>query len=259
MAVEWNEAVYSVAGTNIRALEAGRGAPVLVLHHDIGTLERLPFYDALASQYRVILPIHPGWGLKSERPEWMRSVRDIAAMYRMHLAAQGIEKAHLVGLGFGGWIAAEMATMAPNDTGKVALVGPMGIQPKEAYIMDMAIIGYLDYAQAFFQDPAKFHEVYGEPDGDMLEGFDICREMCFRTAWKPYMFSQTLPNLLQSVPNEALVVWGEHDQVVPPECADLYCAALPNARKATVAGSGHAVDMEKPEVLTDLVSSFFGV
>ena len=110
---DWNEATHSVAGTNVRVLEAGSGPPVVILHHDIGTLDRLPFYDALAAEHRVILPIHPGWGLNIERPEWMRSVRDIAAMYRMHLAAQGIQKAHLVGLGFGGWIAAEMASTTP--------------------------------------------------------------------------------------------------------------------------------------------------
>lgn len=256
MAVDWKEAAHSVAGTNLTVREAGSGAPVMVLHHDIGTPERLPFYDALAEKYRVILPVHPGWGMNSERPEWMRSVRDIAAMYRMHLAAEGIEKAHLVGLGFGGWIAAEMATMAPNDTGKLVLAGAMGMQPKDGYIMDMAVHGYLDYARAFFHDETKFGEVWGEPDGDMLENFDICREMCFRTAWKPYMFSQTLPNLLQSVPNETLLVWGDDDKIVPAECADLYCAALPNARKEIVKGSGHAVDMEQPQELAGLVGGF---
>ena len=120
----------------------------------------------------------------------------------------------------------------------------------------MAIVGYLDYARAFFHDPAKFTQVYGEPTGDMLEGFDICREMCFRTAWKPYMFSQTLPNLLQSMTAETLVVWGEHDKVVPISSCERYMASLPNARKEIVKGSGHAVDMEKPDDLASLVNSF---
>ena len=210
----------------------------------------------MAAQYQVIIPTHPGWGLNSERPEWMRSVRDIAAMYRMYLTGRGIEKANLVGLGFGGWIAAEMATMSGNDVGKVALVGAMGIQPTDGFIMDMSIVGYLDYARAFFAEPARFTEVYGEPTGDMLEGFDICREMCFRIAWKPYMYSQTLPNLLQSMPAETLVVWGENDTVVPMSSCNLYMESLPNARKEIVAGSGHAVDMDKPDQLAGLVGDF---
>ena len=43
MAVDWKEAAHSVAGTNVRVLEAGSGEPLVLLHHDIGTLERLPF------------------------------------------------------------------------------------------------------------------------------------------------------------------------------------------------------------------------
>jgi pimeloyl-ACP methyl ester carboxylesterase len=256
MAIEWKEATVNVAGTNLRVMEAGSGAPTLILHHDIGTLDRLPFYDAMAAQCHVIIPTHPGWGLNSERPEWMRSVRDMAVMYRLYLADRGIEKANLVGLGFGGWVAAEMATMSGNDLGKVALVGAMGIQPTEGYILDMAIIGYLDYAWAFFADKATFTTVYGEPTGDMLEGFDICREMCFRTAWKPYMFSQTLPDLLKSMTAETLVVWGENDAVVPMSSCDRYMESLPNARKEIVAGSGHAVDMEQPDQLAGLVGGF---
>ncbi len=256
MAIEWKEATVNVAGTNLRVMEAGSGAPTLILHHDIGTLDRLPFYDAMAAQCQVIIPIHPGWGLNSERPEWMRAVRDIAAMYRMYLSGRGIEKANLVGLGFGGWIAAEMATMSGRDIGKVALVGAMGIQPTEGFIMDMAIVGYLDYARAFFAEPARFTEVYGEPTGDMLEGLDICREMCFRIAWKPYMYSPTLPNLLRSMAAETLVVWGEKDAVVPMSSCDRYMESLPNARKEIVAGSGHAVDMDKPDQLASLVGGF---
>jgi pimeloyl-ACP methyl ester carboxylesterase len=257
MAIEWKEGTVNTAGTNVRIMEAGSGVPTLILHHDIGTLDRLPFYDAMAAQGHVIIPTHPGWGINSERPEWLRSVRDIAAMYRMYLAGRGIEKANLVGLGFGGWIAAEMATMSGHDIGKVALVSAMGVQPTEGFILDMAIVGYLDYARAFFANPSRFTDVYGEPTGDMLEGFDLCREMCFRTAWKPYMYSLTLPHLLKSMTAETLVVWGEKDSVVPMSSCDRYMESLPNARKEIVAGSGHAVDMDKPDQLASLVSSFF--
>ena len=256
MPVDWKETTVSVAGTSVRVMEAGSGTPTLILHHDIGTLDKLPFYEAMAAQCHVIVPTHPGWGLGIERPEWMRSVRDMAAMYRMYLVGRGITKPNLIGLGFGGWIAAEMATMAPADTGKVVLVGAMGVQPTEGYILDMAIVGYLDYARAFFHDEAEFTEVYGEPDGDMLEGFYICREMCFRVAWKPYMFSHTLPNLLESMTNETLVVWGDDDKVVPMSSCDRYMASLPNARKEIVASCGHAVDMEKPDELAALAGAF---
>ena len=95
----------------------GGGPPVLVLHHDIGAPERPAFYDALARHFTVFAPSHPGYD-GSPRPEWMRSVRDVAVVYQSLLAqherTRGPGAVTLVGLGFGGWIAAEMATMSPR-------------------------------------------------------------------------------------------------------------------------------------------------
>ena len=50
--------------------------------------------------------------------------------------------------------------------------------------------------------------MYGDVSTDQLEAWDIAREMSFRTAWKPYMYSQTLPHLLGGIRSPALVVWG---------------------------------------------------
>jgi len=108
----WAESKYEIPGAKLHLARAGSGKPVVVLHHETGTPDRLPFYDALAERYDVLVPHHPGYS-RSERPDWMRSVRDIAIVYRGMLSELGIKNAALVGLGFGGWIAAEMAIMAP--------------------------------------------------------------------------------------------------------------------------------------------------
>src|ERR1051326_1317078 len=141
MAVAWNEQRIELGEVKLRLWRGGpkdQGArPVLVLHHDIGTPDRLPFYDALAEKYDVVVPHHPGYG-RSERPEWMRSGRDIAVVYRGLLADPGLDNAALIGLGFGGWIAAEMASMAPRDLAGLVLVGAMGIKPPDGDILDQA-------------------------------------------------------------------------------------------------------------------------
>ncbi len=254
--VQWRTETVEVAGTPVCLRRAGAGEPVLILHHDFGLVDELPFADALAATHDVLVPEHPGFGA-SERAEWMRSARDLAVLYRGLLAGQGLAGASLVGLGFGGWLAAEMATMAPADLGKLVLVGAMGIQPKDAYIADQALVGYMDYARAAFHDQARFDAVYGaEPTNDQLEFWDICREMCFRIAWKPYMYSQTLPHLLGAVTAPGLVVWGAEDEIVPIECAAAYTAALANARSETIANCGHAVALEQPETLAALVGDF---
>jgi pimeloyl-ACP methyl ester carboxylesterase len=254
--VNWTDSTIDAAGTKVHLSRAGRGRPVLVLHHETGTLDRLPFYDALAAQYDVLVPHHPGYS-RSPRPDWMRSVRDIAVVYRGLLSELGVNKPVLVGLGFGGWIAAEMASMAPADLSHLVLVGAMGIKPPHGDILDLAVTGYIDYARAGFHDQKAFDRVYGaEPSTDQLEMWDVCREMSFRIAWKPYMYSQTLPHLLGSVRAPSLVVWGSEDKVVPPSAAKRYAEALPNAKLELVRGCGHAVDMEQPETLAKLVIPF---
>ena len=121
--------------------------------------------------------------------------------------------------------------MAPADLSRLVLVGAMGIKPPQGDILDLAITGYVDYARAGFHDQKAFDRVYGaEPSIDQLEMWDICREMSFRIAWKPYMYSQTLPHLLGAVRAPALVVWGDDDKVVPQSAAKRYVEALPNAK-----------------------------
>lgn len=258
MASTWKETSLDIAGVKLHLARAGKGAPLLILHHDTGTLPTLPFYEALAARFDVLVPHHPGYG-KSQRPNWLRSVRDIAAMYQNVLVKLDIEQCVLIGLGFGGWIAAEMATQAPRSVSKLVLVGAMGVKPLEGDILDEAIVSYIDYARAGFHDQKVFDAVYGaEPDTDQLEQWDICREMNFRIAWKPYKYSQTLPHLLGGVRAPALVVWGDDDKVVPRSAGEIYKAKLPQARLEIVKNCGHCVDMEKPDELAKLVTSFIG-
>ena len=258
MAVDWASSTVEAGGTKLHVKRGGRGRPLLVLHHETGTLDDLPFYDALAANHEVIVPHHPGYS-RSERPDWMRSVRDIAVIYRGLLSELKVSKAALVGLGFGGWIAAEMATMAPADLSHLVLVGAMGIKPPQGDILDLAITGYIDYARAAFHDQKAFDRVYGaEPTVDQLEMWDICREMSFRIAWKPYMYSQTLPYLLKTMRAPALIVWGDDDKVVPVSAGKRYLESLPDAHLEIVKSCGHAVDMEQPEALAKLVTNFIG-
>jgi pimeloyl-ACP methyl ester carboxylesterase len=188
----------------------------------------------------------------------MRHPRDIAALYQWLLADLGVECASLVGLGFGGWIAAEMAALAPRDFHRLVLVGAMGIKPPEGDIFDQAIVSYIDYARAGFHNQDAFAKNYGEVSTDQLVAWDLCREMCFRIAWKPYMYSQTLPHLLGGVRAPALVVWGGDDKIVPRSAGELYARSLREARFETVRDSGHCVDMEQPEALARLVTPFIG-
>ena len=117
-----------VVGLNERLWEGGTGEPLLVVHHDIGNQGWTPFYAALAERFRVLVPELPGFG-KSDRPAWARHPRDLAIILHLLLDKLEVDSATLVGLGFGGWIAAEMATMGQHRLRRLVLVGAMGIKP----------------------------------------------------------------------------------------------------------------------------------
>jgi pimeloyl-ACP methyl ester carboxylesterase len=241
-------------------VHGGNGPPALVLHHDIGTPERPAFYDALARDFTVFAPSHPGYD-GSPRPDWMRNVRDMAVVYQgllaQHAATREPGTVTLIGLGFGGWIAAEMATMAPRAFRRLVLVGAMGLRPERGEILDQALVSYVDYVRRGFADQQAFDRVFGaEPPTSRLEQWDLNREMTFRIAWKPYMYNASLPHLLGAVATPALIVWGAKDEIVPRECGERYAKSLANARLEIVEGAGHFVDMEKPDELARLVTRF---
>ena len=252
----WTTEEIRLGALTMRLRKGGAGEPMLVLSHDIGSLDRLPFYDLLARRFSVYIPSHPGYD-GSERPNWLRSVRDVAALYQLLLASVGVSGVTLVGLGFGGWVAAEMATMSPQSVRRLVLVGAMGLKPATGEILDQAILSYIAYVRAGFEDQGVFDRLYGaEPPTSLLEQWDLNREMTFRIAWKPYMYSQTLPHLLGGVRTPALIVWGRGDKVVPLECGEAYARALPQSRLSVVERSGHFVEMEQPEALAGLITGF---
>jgi pimeloyl-ACP methyl ester carboxylesterase len=251
-----SERFLEIAGLRTQVLIGGSGPPVVALHHDIGNPGWLPFYERLAERFSVYVPSLPGYG-ESERAEWMRSVRDLVAVEQWLLKELDIEGATLVGLGFGGWVAAEMVSLSPRQFSRLVLVAAMGMKPEAGEILDQAILNHESYVRAGFHDQARFEAVFGaEPETDLLERWDIHRETTFRIAWKPYMYNPVLPHLLGGISAPALVVCGREDRVVPLECGERYRQALPNARLEVLANCGHLVEMEQPDELARLVTAF---
>ena len=247
-----------VAGRRVQYLQGGSGDALLVLHHSIGNPGWLPAYEQLSASRKVLVPDLPGYG-QSERPEWARDPRDIAILLHQMLDKLGHGAVPVVGLGFGGWIAAEMATMNQQRISSLVLVGAPGIQPDEGEILDQMLVDYDEYVKSGFSDEANYTAEFGEdPAAEVRELWDFSREMTARLTWKPYMFNRRLPHLLQEVQTPTLLVWGADDRVVPMAVAQAYEAALPNASIEVVADSGHLVDMEQPGRLAELVAAHIG-
>lgn len=250
-----SEQTIELEGRKLRYLKGGSGRPLMVLHHSTGNLGWLPIHEQLASNFQVIVPDMPGYG-GSERPDWAREPRDLAILMLQALDKLGLEQINLVGLGFGGFVAAEMATMNQSRLASLVLIGAPGIQPDEGEIMDQMMVDYPEYVKAGFAEEATFVKLFGEPvDQEVQTVWDFSREMTARLTWKPYMFNRRLPHLLKEVQTPALLIWGERDAVVPPVVGQQYKRALRNAKLEVVRGCGHLVEMEEPERVAALIAA----
>ena len=248
------ELAIDVAGGEVLVRTAGGGDPILVLHHDIGAHAWTEFYERLAERFTVYLPDLPGYG-RSKRPEWARNVRDLAALAGLTLDELDLPQASVAGLGFGGFLAAELATAAQARIRRLTLAGAMGVKPRQGEIFDQFLVSHEDYVRAGFADPAGFGEHFGEEsDIDQLMVWDVNREMTTRIGWKPYMHNMALPFLLPGVRTPALVVRGGEDAIVPADSAAIYADRLPNARLEVLPGAGHWLELERPGELARLIA-----
>src|ERR1700749_5103085 len=92
------EEIITVAGTQIRLLRGGKeGAPPLVfLHGAGGHTGWMGFLDALAEDFAVFAPEHPGFG-RSDDPPWLDGGGDLAFFYLDLIETFGLDRGHLIG------------------------------------------------------------------------------------------------------------------------------------------------------------------
>ena len=257
MAPESEERTVELATGPIHVLMSGAGqdAPdLLLLHHDVGPMGWTPFHEALAQTFRVHAVDMPGFGA-SPRAEWARHPRDLAALMLATARRLGVRDYVLVGLGFGGWVAAEMAVFAYPEMNRLVLAAPAGIKPEDRFILDQVLEEPVAYLRAGFRDSETFAAHFQDPTAQELKDrLDQCRETVARVAWKPYMYSFELPETLREAHLPVTVAWGEADAVIPSSCAALWAQALPDCTVRLIPDAGHFLDLECPERLAAIVA-----
>jgi pimeloyl-ACP methyl ester carboxylesterase len=97
-----------------------------------------------------------------------------------------------------------------------------------------------------------------EPDIDTIMAF-YRDEMAFaKFAWSPFCCNPKLERRLHRITVPTLILWGEHDAVVPRQHAERYAARIPQAQLQIVPDAGHAVLMERPEEAIRAIEQFVG-
>ena len=163
----------SIVVNNIRVelIERGHGKPLLFLHPEIGIEPATPVLDQLASRTRVLAPVHPGFG-HSEQPKSFDTVDDLAYFYLDLLEHLDLRQIIVVGVSFGGWIAAEIAIKSGERLSHLVLANAIGIKVGDREtrdIVDIYAIPESEYVQlAYFNPEVGTHDYKTMPDAQVL-------------------------------------------------------------------------------------------
>jgi len=253
--------MLKLAGLELELHEAGSGAPLLFLHPASGFLSGQPYVALLSRARRLIAPSHPGFG-HSELPDWLDTPDDIAHIYLELMDRLDLAKVDLVGSSIGGWIAAEMATKAPERFRKLVLVAPVGVKTGPIDKLDIPDIYAVPQERVnewLFHDPSKFVIDPARLSDDELTVMVRNRETLAMLVWEPWMHNPKLRRRLHRVDMPTLFLRGESDGLVSADYLARYAALLPNARIDTIAKAGHAVQAEQPELFAEKVLGFLNV
>ncbi len=259
-ATAWTEEFVEVAGVNLQMFKGGRGAPLLILHGELGHQGWLRWHDDLAQDYTLYIPSHPGFGA-TERQEWIMNMRDLAGWYLEAIDDLGIHKANLMGFSLGGWLAAEMATMSPDTFNKLTLVSPAGVRPPSGEIYDMFLAVAKEFLTAGFYDTSKTPEFLDvcpdEVSPELSEAWETAREEACRLTWRPYMHYPGLPNLmrrLKRLPTQ--IIWGREDEIIPASASQVFHDSIPGSRLTVLDDCGHNPQLEQTDKFVALVKDF---
>jgi pimeloyl-ACP methyl ester carboxylesterase len=248
----------SVSGVSLNVVERGKGQPLLFLHGGDGLGAERPWLDALAKQYRVIAPNHPGWG-GSELPRWVNSVDDLAYLY-LDLAEQyDLQDAVIVGNSFGGWIAAEMLVRDASRFSHAVLAAPFGCKfgPRTVReITDMHAVDQVKLRGLLWADPALGVVDFPSQSDETLTHIVQGREAFALFGWKPYMHNPRLARWLHRIPTPTLLLRGEADGIVGDAYMQNWAGKLPNAQVQNIAGAGHYPHWEQPAAFAAQVAGF---
>ena len=240
-----SETTLELRGTRIRMLRGGSGPPLIVLHGASGHIGWLPFLERLSQRFDVLAPEHPGFGT-SDDPPWLDRPSDLAWFYLDMIDALKIAGVHLIGTSLGGWIAAELAIRNTSQLASLTLVGAVGITANGAAIDDVFRMSAEENARRFYcdQDRARRRlEQLAAADPRVLVRN---RSTVVRLAY-PHFVNPVLAKWLHRVNIPTLLIWGEHDGLVPPQFGKAYQQHIAHASLVVIPKAGHAPFEEQPD------------
>jgi pimeloyl-ACP methyl ester carboxylesterase len=253
-----SEHFVTVADATIQVTRRGNGPPLMLLPGEEGLEGGASVVGQLAASHEVITLWPPGFG-KSNRPDWITNVDDIAYLYLDVLKKLQLQDVPVVGFSLGGWIAAEMATKDQSRIAKLVLVAPYGIKvggPMDRDIQDIWTLPPEKVAGLKWFDVAKGKRDFKSMADDELTIVARNTESFARFCWQPYMHNPKLKHRLHSISVPTLLIWGERDGIVTTDYGAAYSRLIPGATIAVISEAGHLPHIEQPTAFMKELAKF---
>ena len=239
----------------------GAGPAVMFLHGPWG-LTWGPFLDALAQQFTVYAPEHPGTSAGDpEAIQHVDTLWDLVLCYDELLEELRLGEVMLAGHSFGAMMACEVAALRPARVRRLALIDPIGLWRDDAPVVNWMLLGPAEMAAHVFDKPdgAAARAMFMVPD-DPEEGA-LARTRLTWAMGATGKFIWPIPDKglskrIHRVTAPTLLVWGAADRLVPRAYAQEFAARLKDSRLEVVAGAGHAPHLEQPEATARAVAAF---
>lgn len=267
-----------VHGHDVAYRQAGSG-PLLVMVHGIagssGTwVPSMPF---LAEHFTVIAPDLLGHG-ESAKPRGDYSLGAYASGIRDLLGVLGHERATIVGHSLGGGVAMQLAYQFPQLAERLVLVASGGLGKEVSPLLRALSLPGTEYVLPVVLAP-QLNRAVGRAGG-LLGRLGLRADPFLTEVWQAWTrltdvraqraFIHTIRAVIDvagqrvsardrlylahEVPT--MIVWGDRDQVIPVEHAHIAHELIPGSRLEVVAGAGHFLPIERPELIDRLLRDF---
>ena len=263
-------AVFTASdGAQIAYEDEGSGTPLIFLH---GLMAHGGFFEpqrSLAEQFRVIRIDLRGHGRSrtpGEQPRVEQLAADVSAL------AQELEIERAIGIGwslgatilwhvltgpaaarFAGAVVVDMTARVRNDEAWDLGLSPEACEARsDAIALDFEAFA-IGAGQGIFAQPVED----GRRELAQWAGHEFARNDpdTIGALWASLM-RQDFRRLLRRIEHPTLVIHGARSALYGAETATHLASALPNARIAAFAGSGHAPHLEEPELFNRTVADF---
>jgi 3-oxoadipate enol-lactonase len=254
-----------LANGTVNAAQFGNGQPLVLLH---SLLSDRASFDAiiprLSQSFRVIVPELPGFGQSRAVSGGLADVAD--RMAEAVTDAAGGDEAIVLGNGYGGFVALQMAIRRPKIAAKLILAdcgAAFSANGREAF-RNMAaassakgLAAITDVAMRRLFAP-EFQADHPDLMRDRREAFLRTDPDVFRAACDALAELDLRPGLGR-VEIPVLVLVGEHDEATPPPMSLELAAGLPQAHLEIIAGCAHVPQLQSPQIFLDVIGDFLPV